>query len=193
MEIEELKKELEGIYFALGRSLSSETAANALGVTKEEIINASEALAKEYEENDRGIRLMRLEDSFQMCTARDIYPSLIKIAKQPKKAVLTNTLLETLSIVAYRQPVTKSAIAKIRGVNSDHSVNKLVEYDLIEEVGRMEAPGRPILFGTTEEFLRVFGIDSLSSLPALSDEQVEEFKKEAEEEADAENAVVVDS
>lgn len=193
MDIKELKKELEGIYFALGRSLSSETAANAFGVSKEEIIIASEALAKEYEENDRGIRLLRLEDSFQMCTARDIYPSLIKIAKQPKKAVLTNTLLETLSIVAYRQPVTKSAIAKIRGVNSDHSVNKLVEYDLIEEVGRMEAPGRPILFGTTEEFLRVFGIDSLSSLPALSDEQVEEFKKEAEEEADVESAVVVDS
>ena len=93
---------------------------------------------------------------------------------------------ETLSIVAYRQPVTKSAIAKIRGVNSDHSVNKLVEYELIEEVGRMDAPGRPILFGTTEEFLRVFGIESLSSLPLLSDEQIAEFKKEATEEAEKE-------
>ena len=190
MEISELKKELEGIYFALGRSLPAATAAKAFDVSEEEVIKASEELATEYEENDRGIRLVRLEDSFQMCTAREIYPSLIKIAKQPKKAVLTNTLLETLSIVAYRQGVTKSAIAKIRGVNSDHSVNKLVEYDLIEEVGRMDAPGRPILFGTTEEFLRVFGIESLSSLPSLSDEQIEEFKKEATEEAEKEEVGV---
>lgn len=186
MVTSELKKELEGIYFALGRSLSAATAAKAFDVSEQEIIEASEELAREYEEENRGIRLVRYEDSFQMCTARDIYPSLIKIAKQPKKAVLTNTLLETLSIVAYRQPVTKSAIAKIRGVNSDHSVNKLVEYDLIEEVGRMDAPGRPILFGTTEEFLRVFGIKSLSSLPLLSDEQIAEFKKEAVEEAEKE-------
>ena len=186
MVTDELKKELEGIYFALGRSLSAETAAKALGVSEKEIIEASEELSKEYENEDRGIRRVRYEDSFQMCTARDIYPSLIKIARQPKKAVLTNALLETLSIVAYRQPVTKSAIAKIRGVNSDHSVNKLVEYELIEEVGRMDAPGRPILFGTTEEFLRVFGIESLSSLPLLSDEQIAEFKKEADEEAEKE-------
>ncbi|MQN00558.1 MAG: SMC-Scp complex subunit ScpB [Lachnospiraceae bacterium] len=190
MQSNELKKELEGIYFAIGRSLDAKTAAEAFGVTKEEVIKASEELAEEYESADRGIRLVRLEDSFQMCTAREIYGSLIKIAKQPKKAVLTNTLLETLSIVAYRQPVTKAAIAKIRGVNSDHSVNKLVEYDLIEEVGRMDAPGRPILFGTTEEFLRVFGIESLSSLPSLSDEQIAEFKEEAVEEAENETVDV---
>lgn len=190
MDVKELKKELEGIYFALGRSLPAETAAKALGVGKEEVIWASEELAGEYEKEDRGIRLIRLEDSFQMCTARDIYPSLIQIAKQPKKAVLTNTLLETLSIVAYRQPVTRQAIAKIRGVNSDKALNKLIEYDLIEEVGRMEAPGRPILFGTTEEFLRVFGIDSLSSLPSLTDEQIAEFKKEANEEAEHEEVEV---
>ncbi|MDD6428504.1 SMC-Scp complex subunit ScpB [Candidatus Weimeria sp. HCP3S3_B5] len=183
MDVRELKKELEGIYFALGKSLNVDTAAKALDVGREEIILASEELSRDYEDDDRGIRLVRLEDSFQMCTARDIYPSLIRIAKQPKKAVLTNTLLETLSIIAYRQPVTRSAITRIRGVNSDRAINKLIEYDLIEEVGRMEAPGRPILFGTTEEFLRVFGIDSLSSLPELTGEQIEEFKKEADQEA----------
>ena len=123
MVTDELKKELEGIYFALGRSLSAETAAKALGVSEKEIIEASEELSKEYENEDRGIRLVRYEDSFQMCTARDIYPSLIKIAKQPKKAVLTNALLETLSIVAFWQLVMKSVIVNICGVYSDQSVN----------------------------------------------------------------------
>ena len=91
-------------------------------------------------------------------------------------------LLETLSIVAYKQPVTRLEIEKIRGVKCDHPINKLLEYGLIEEVGRLDAPGRPILFGTTEDFLRSFGVSSVSELPQMSPEQVEEFKEEAEEE-----------
>src|SRR5699024_4801726 len=98
------------------------------------------------------------------------------------KYTLTEVLLETLSIVAYKQPVTKLEIEKIRGVKSDHAVNKLVEYGLIEEVGRLDAPGRPILFGTTEEFLRSFGVSSVEELPKGSPEQMEDFKEEAEEE-----------
>ncbi len=105
-----------------------------------------------------------------------------RIAKQPKKCVLTDVLLETLSIIAYRQPVTKLEIEKIRGVKSDHAVNKLVEYNLACEVGRLDAPGRPILFGTTEEFLRRFSIQSIEDLPSMQPEQVETFKEEAEEE-----------
>ena len=104
------------------------------------------------------------------------------MAKQPKKYVLTDVLLETLSIIAYKQPVTKLEIEKIRGVKSDHAVNKLVEYDLVCEVGRLDAPGKPILFGTTEEFLRRFSIQSADDLPTLNPEQVENFKEEAEEE-----------
>ena len=92
-------------------------------------------------------------------------------------------MLETLSIIAYRQPVTKLEIEKIRGVKSDHAVNKLVEYGLVEEVGRMDAPGRPILFGTTVEFLRRFSVQSLDDLPSLAPEQIEHFKEEAEDEA----------
>lgn len=104
------------------------------------------------------------------------------LARQPKRYVLTDVMLETLSIIAYRQPVTKLEM-KIRGVKSDHAVNKLVEYGLVEEVGRMDAPGRPILFGTTEEFLRRFSVQSLNDLPSLAPEQIEHFKEEAEDEA----------
>ena len=107
---------------------------------------------------------------------------LIRVASQPKKHVLTDVLLETLSIIAYKQPVTKLEIEKIRGVKSDHAVNKLVEYNLVCERGRLDAPGKPILFGTTEEFLRRFSIHSLDDLPSPNPEQVESFKEEAEEE-----------
>ncbi len=107
---------------------------------------------------------------------------MIRIAKQPKKYALTEVLLETLSIVAYKQPVTRLEIEKIRGVKCDHAVNKLVEYGLIEEVGRLDAPGRPLLFGTTEDFLRSFGVSSTEELPQMSAEQIEDFKEEAEEE-----------
>ena len=97
--------------------------------------------------------------------------------------MLTDTLLETLSIVAYKQPITRAEIEKIRGVSCDHAVNRLVEFGLIAEVGRMDAPGRPLLFGTTEEFLRSFGVKSLEELPELSAVQIEEFKIQAEQEA----------
>ena len=113
---------------------------------------------------------------------KKMYEYLIRIAKQPKKHVLTDVLLETLSIIAYKQPITKVEIEKIRGVSCDHAVNKLVEYNLVKELGRLDAPGRPLLFGTTEEFLRSFGVQSLDELPMLDQVQIEEFKQEAEEE-----------
>ena len=91
-------------------------------------------------------------------------------------------MLETLSIIAYKQPITKAEVEKIRGVSSDHAVNKLVEYNLVCELGRLDAPGRPMLFGTTEEFLRSFGVESVDELPVLNEDQVEEFKHQAEEE-----------
>ena len=136
-----------------------------------------------YEKQNRGIRIIELDHSFQLCTKKEYYDYLIRIARQPKRYVLTDVMLETLSIIAYRQPVTKLEIEKIRGGKSDHAVNKLVEYGLVEEVGRMDAPGRPILFGTTEEFLRRFSVQSLDDLPSLAPEQIEHFKEEAEDEA----------
>ena len=136
-----------------------------------------------YEAQDRGIRIIELEQAFQMCTKKEIYEYLIRVAKQPRKYVLTDVMLETLSIVAYKQPVTRLEIEKIRGVKSDHAVNRLIEYGLIEEVGRLDAPGHPILFGTTEEFLRRFSVQTLDELPTINQEQIESFKAEAEDEA----------
>lgn len=135
-----------------------------------------------YEKKDRGIMLIELENSVQLCTKPDMYEHLIKIAKTPRKFVLTDTLMETLSIIAYKQPITRLEIEKIRGVSCDHAVNRLVEFGLVCEVGRMDAPGRPLLFGTTEEFLRSFGVKSLEELPELSAVQMEEFKQQAESE-----------
>ena len=126
--------------------------------------------------------LFAIEDSYQLCTKPDLYEYLIKVAKAPRKYVMSDTLLETLSIVAYKQPVTRLEVEKIRGVSCDHAINRLLEFNLIQELGRLDAPGRPLLFGTTEEFLRTFGVKSLGDLPTLNQEQLDDFKHQAEEE-----------
>lgn len=176
------KAAMEAILFTMGRSVRVEQLAKALDISEEEVRNLAAEMKKEYEESHRGIHLIELEDSFQLCTKVAYYEYLIQIASQPKKHIMTDALLETLSIVAYKQPITKSEIERIRGVKSDHAMNKLIEYELIEEVGRMDAPGKPILFATTEEFLRSFGVSSLMELPMADPEQLEEIKEEAEEE-----------
>jgi segregation and condensation protein B len=117
-----------------------------------------------------------------MTTRAKFYDNLILVAATPKKHVLTDVILETLSIVAYKQPVTKAEITRIRGVASDHAVNRLVEYGLIAEVGRLDAPGRPALFATTEEFLRRFGVGSTTDLPTMKPEQEAEIVQEVQEE-----------
>ena len=179
---EKWKAAMEAILFAMGGAVKVEQIAKALEISEEEVRNLAAEMKKEYEEADRGIHMIELEDSLQLCTKAAYYEYLVRIAAQPKKHVMTEALLETLSIVAYKQPITKSEIERIRGVKSDHAMNKLVEYELIEEVGRMDAPGKPILFATTEEFLRSFGVSSLMELPMADPEQLEEIKEEAEEE-----------
>ena len=179
----EIRAAVEDILFAAGDSVENERLAEALELDKQEMNDILKRMALRYEEADRGIRLVELSGAWQLCTKTEHYEELIRVVKQPKKTLLTDVLLETLSIVAYKQPVTRLEVEKIRGVKSDHAVNKLVEYGLIEEVGRMDAPGRPILFGTTEEFLRRFGVNSVGDLPQATPEQMEDFKEEAEEEA----------
>lgn len=183
MEISRLEGIIEAILFTMGDSVELSKIASAIGHDEETTRKVIHNMMDKYETDDRGIHIIELEDSFQMCTKPQMYEYLIKVAKQPRRYVLTDVQLETLSIIAYRQPVTKLGIEKIRGVKSDHAVNKLVEYDLVCEVGRLDAPGKPILFGTTEEFLRRFSIHSLEDLPGLNPEQIENFKHEAEEEA----------
>lgn len=184
-ELQREENVIESLLFTLGRSVSVEEMAAALDCGRAPAEKAAERLLKKYEERKGGIRIQKLEDRYQMCTSPDTYEALIRVAKHPKKPVLTSVVMETLAIIAYRQPVTKAEIEQIRGVKSDHAVNKLIEYELVEESGRLEAPGRPALFVTTENFLRRFGLSSLEDLPALGVEDKAEIESEAESEADS--------
>lgn len=183
MEISRIEGIIEAILFTMGESVELSKIALAIGHDEDTTRKVIHNMMDKLNGSDRGVRIIELEDSFQMCTKADMYEYLIRIAKQPRKYVLTDVQLETLSIIAYKQPVTKLEIEKIRGVKSDHAVNRLVEYNLVCEAGRLDAPGKPILFGTTEEFLRRFSIQSLEELPSMNPEQIENFKTEAEEEA----------
>ena len=182
MEEKNYRAIIEAILFTMGESVDLSKIADAIELDKKETKRILNEMMEEYNSADRGIAIIELDDAYQMCTKNEMYEYLIKIAKQPKQRVLTDVLLETLSIIAYKQPVTKAEIEKIRGVSSDHAVSKLVEYNLVCELGRLDAPGRPILFGTTEEFLRSFGVTSIDNLPVLNQVQIEEFKQEAEAE-----------
>ncbi|MDE7429250.1 MAG: SMC-Scp complex subunit ScpB [Lachnospiraceae bacterium] len=182
MEKDKAKAVLEAILFTMGDSVEIDRLAAVIEEEEETTRQLLEEMAAEYEKQDRGIALTTLDNAVQLCTKSEFYEYLIKIATAPKKFVLTDTLLETLSIIAYKQPITRLEIEKVRGVSCDHAVNRLLEFDLITEVGRKDAPGRPLLFGTTEQFLRSFGVKSIEELPELSAVQIEEFKQQAESE-----------
>ena len=182
LQTKKLEATIEAILFTMGEAVEEERIAAAVEQDEDTIRSIIRNMMERYEKEDRGIQIVELDGSFQMCTKASMYETIIKIAHIPKKQVLTDVLLETLSIIAYKQPITKLEIEAIRGVKTDHAVNKLVEYGLVCEVGRMDAPGRPILFGTTEEFLRYFGIETLEDLPVPTTDKVEDFKMEAEEE-----------
>lgn len=174
---------IEAVLFTMGESVEISRLAEVIEEdtkTTKEILREME---ERYRQENRGIALVRFDNAVQLCTKEDMYEYLIRIAKAPRKMTLTDTVLETLSIIAYKQPVTKAEIQRIRGVASDHAVNRLVEFGLVCEVGRLDAPGRPILFATTEEFLRRFGVGSLEELPRLDEEKIRTFEREAAAEA----------
>ena len=177
-----LEAVVEAVLFTIGKSVELRQLAIATGQSEEETRQAVERLKVRYDKEERGMEIIELEDSYQMCTRTGFYENLIRVASSPKKQVLSEVVLETLSIIAYKQPVTKMEIEKIRGVKSDHAVNRLVEYNLVQEVGRLDAPGHPALFATTEEFLRRFGIGSTENLPDMDPVREEEIRVEVEEE-----------
>ena len=180
--LKRLEAMIEAILFTMGEAVELDRIAAAIEQDEKTVRKIIRNMMDRYEDESRGIKIIEINDSFQMCTKASMYEALIQIAHVPNKHMLTDILLETLSIIAYKQPITKQEIENIRGVKSDHAVNKLVEYNLVCEVGRMDAPGRPILFGTTEDFLRNFGLTTLGDLPAVSAEKVADFKQEAEKE-----------
>ena len=182
MELEKIEATIEAVLFAMGDAVNVEKIAVAIGHDKETARKLVHQMMDRYNSRNGGMEIIELEDSFQLATRREYYEALIKVAKQPKKYALTDVQLEVLSIIAYKQHVTRQEVEKIRGVNSDHALNRLVEYGLVGEAGRLDAPGRPILFGTTEEFLRNFGVRSAQELPAIRPELVEEMRTQAAEE-----------
>ena len=173
---------IEAILFSMGESVSKKQLMAALDIPEDLFFYLIDQLKRKSNRKDSGIRLLELDGSYQLCTRPEYYDQLIKIVNQPKKPKLTDVMMETLSIIAYKQPVTKQEIEAIRGVKCDHPVNKLLEYNLIREAGRLDAVGRPILFRTTEEFLRCFGVESIKELPEIDQDKVEDFKQEAQEE-----------
>lgn len=183
MEEKKAQAVIEAVLFAMGESVEIKRLAEMIGESVPFVCSVLEKMRVAYEREESGIMLNRFEESVQLCTKAQYYEYLIKLARTPRKMTLTDTVLETLSIVAYKQPVTRQEIEKIRGVNCDHAINRLLEYDLICELGRLDVPGRPLLFGTTEQFLRCFGLKSLEDLPDMNPVQIEELKQQAEEEA----------
>ncbi|MBR1758542.1 MAG: SMC-Scp complex subunit ScpB [Lachnospiraceae bacterium] len=182
MNLSILEANIEAILFSMGEAVDSERIAVAIEQDVETTCKIIRNMMDKYDKEDRGIMIIEMDGSFQMCTKPAYYDVLKKLIHLPKKHMLTEVMLETLSIIAYKQPITRAEIEAIRGVSSDFAVNRLIEYQLIEEKGRLNAPGRPIQFGTTQDFLRSFGLQSLDDLPVIRPEKVEDFKLEAEKE-----------
>lgn len=181
--IPEIEGRIEAVLFSVGEAVPKADLAEVLELDEKTVTKIVHNMMDKYNVTERGIRIVEIEDAFQMCTKSDYYDTLIKVVNTPKKHVLTDVLLETLSIIAYKQPITRQEIEAIRGVSCVHAVNKLVEYNLIHEVGRLDAAGRPILFGTTDDFLRSFGVQSTDELPIITPDKIEDFKQQALEEA----------
>lgn len=176
METSYLERAVEAILFASGDPVSVRRLADALEISEEEVCEAAQNLMDSYQFDQRGIRIIRLENSFQMCSDPLHADAVRRVLETRKAGQLSAVLLEVLSIIAYRQPITRAYIEQVRGVDSSYSVSSLVEKDLIEEAGRLDVPGRPILYRTTQNFLRVFGLTTLDDLPPLP--ELEETEKQ---------------
>lgn len=194
MENEELIQAVEAMLFASGKAVKPDTLAEILGVEKQDVINAIEELKKILVERRSGIQVIKVNESYQLATLEKFYSYICTMLDNRPKPTLSQAALEVLSIVAYNQNSTRAEIEKIRGVSSDSALNKLLEYNLVEEAGKMNVPGRPMMYRTTDEFLKMFGYTSLKDLPELPDlrESVNEDKQyenqtkiEIEEETDS--------
>ena len=213
MTDEELVSCLEALLFASGRPVDVRTLEGLLEVDSKKVSELANLLKEKLEKNNNGIKLIEINNGYQLSTDEKFYEQVCKLLDNRPKPSLSQAAMEVLAIMAYNPKITRAEIEKIRGVSSDSAINKLLEYGLIEEAGRIDAPGRPMTFKTTDEFLRLFGYKSLSDMPELprlaeedaqlqiegmddepattaDDEQNEEFeapKEEAKEEVNEEN------
>lgn len=194
MELEELQRAVEAVLFASGEPLEITRLADVFEVDKDEIINAVNSLADDLAFRRRGIRILRLEDSYQMVSSGEMADYITKALETRKPPKLSSSQLETLTIIAYYQPATKAMVEQIRGVDSSYSVSALMNKKLIEEAGRLNVPGRPIQYRTTPDFLRTFGISSLEELPAIEKvDFAEPIIEDAPAEVSEDNSVKVES
>lgn len=175
MEIKEIQAIIEALLFAAGEAVELDTIADIVDVDKKTLKGIIKKMMDEYNYERRGLHIIRLENSYRMCTRGEYKEYVSMLMKPGRKLQLSNAAIEVLAITAYKQPVTRSEIERVRGVNCDYIVNRLIERGFIAEVGRLsDAPGRPILFGTTKKFLQTFGIESISDLPEFESLAVSE-------------------
>ncbi len=167
MEIEKIKQIIESIMFAIGRDISVNELASVLELAPENIEEIIESMKVEFDEAGRGIQIIKVNNGYQLCSRKENYEYIYQIIDKRNKPNLSQAALETLAIIAYNPKITRAEIESIRGVNSDGTIYKLLEHNLIEDVGRLDAPGRPTTYATTKEFLRMFGYSSLEELPEL--------------------------
>lgn len=165
----DISSAVEAILFAAGEAVPVARISLILGTDENDILTIAKELSNKYEYEDRGMRILRLENKLQMCSAPEYAPIISKVLETRKPPMLSQAALETLSVVAYFQPVTRAYIDQVRGVDSSYTVGALTERGLIEICGKLDVPGRPALFRTTDVFLRTMGISELSELPPLPD------------------------
>ena len=174
MEIDKIKSIIEAILFSAGRVVETKELMAILELSNEDVDNIMQNMKNEYIEQNRGIEIIKVDNGYQLCSKKEYYDYIYPIFDNRAKPSLSAAALETLSIIAYNPKITRAEIEQIRGVNSDGTIYKLLEYNLIEEVGRLDAPGRPTIYSTTKEFLKMFGISSLEELPELPKYKIDE-------------------
>ena len=167
MEINKSKGVIESILFSAGREVKITELMSALEASSEEKITVVESMKEDYKNEERGLQIINVGEAYQLCTKQEYYEYLYSIFDKRNKPNLSQAAIETLAIIAYNPKITRAEIEAIRGVNSDGTIYKLLDYNLIEETGKLDAPGKPGTYGVTSEFLRVFGFGNLNELPDL--------------------------
>lgn len=192
MKLEESKAIIESILYAAGRTVKTSELATILEKTPNEVDEIVQNMKNDYENESRGIEVIKVNDGYELSTKKDYYDYIVQIFDNRSKPSLSSAALETLSIVAYNPKITRAEIEAIRGVGSDGTIYRLLEYNLIEEAGKSDAPGKPMTYKTTDNFLKMFGVSSLEELPELpkykldENEQIvlDDFDENTEKEAE---------
>jgi len=184
MEFNEIEAVIEGLLFAAGDRLSLEKISEVLQIDKKTVRKIIYKMMDDYRSANRGIFIREIDNGFQLCTKFEVYSYIARLVEPRQKQALSQAAYETLAIVAYNGPITRAKIEKIRGVNSGSAIERLIERNLIREVGRIDAPGKPVIYDTTEEFLRAFGFRSKADLPVIDEDQMSFIRKEIEKETE---------